>query len=253
MRRKIVAGNWKMNKNYWQTCAFIDPLLNYTEGNDLGGVEVIIAPAYPFLHYAYQSTKDTRVKVAAQDLSAHPAGAYTGEVSADMLCSAGIQTVIVGHSERRHYFGEDTSLLKQKINLALSAQMEVIYCLGETAEARRDEVQFQVVEAQLDALQGLKAESLQRVILAYEPLWAIGSGQTATPQQAQQMHRHIRGLIAQGFGPHAAAHVPVLYGGSLKPENAAALFAQTDVDGGLVGGAALATDSFIGVVEGFFQ
>ncbi|MEH0007115.1 MAG: triose-phosphate isomerase [Flavobacteriales bacterium] len=250
MRRRIIVGNWKMNKNYWQALPLIESLLGYTEPRDLKGVEVVIAPAYPFLHYAYQSTKDTKVSVAAQDISAHESGAYTGEVSADMIRSTGVQMVIIGHSERRRYHGEDAQALSKKIDLALANRMEVIYCIGETLEERRGAAQFKVAKKQLmDALHQLTRDQMQRVCIAYEPVWAIGTGETATAEQAQEMHGYIRQVIADRFGPKTAACIPLLYGGSLKPENAVALCTQPDVDGGLVGGAALEVARFIAVIE----
>ncbi len=250
MRRKIVVGNWKMNKNYWQAVELIESLLAYTETRDLKGLEVLIAPAYPFLHYAYQSTKDTKVQVVAQDISAYESGAYTGEVSADMIRSTGVQTVIIGHSERRKYHGEGAQLLGEKIDSALANHLEVIYCMGETLAARRAKAQFEVAKKQLmDVLRPLNRDQMQQICIAYEPVWAIGTGETATAEQAQEMHRYIRQLIADRFDPETAARVPLLYGGSLRPENAALLCAQPDVDGGLMGGAALRAEQFIGVIE----
>lgn len=249
MRRKLLVGNWKMNKNRSEALDFIQHFLNHNKIQQPGDLEVFIAPAYPLLESTYRATEHTALEVAAQDVSAHESGAYTGEVSADMLYSIGVKTVIIGHSERRRHFGERGPTLTQKIQRALRARMEVIYCVGEDAEARRKRRQFEAIEGQLDVLDDLDADDMGCISIAYEPVWAIGSGQSATPIQAQAMHRYIRDSITDRFSAELASFTSILYGGSLTPENATEIFAQPDVDGGLVGKAALNADRFIGLIK----
>ena len=247
MRHKVIAGNWKMHKNAQETTTFLNDLVNNMPADK--EVEVMVAPAFTNLMLASQILDETNITVAAQNMHQAEGGAFTGEISADMLTSIGVQTVILGHSERRHYFKETAALLASKVDTALRHKMRVIFCVGEELKVRQSK-QFQnVVYYQLkDALFHLPKESWQNIIIAYEPVWAIGTGETATPEQAQDMHLFIREQIAHQYGD-LANHVTILYGGSVKPDNASTIFAQPDVDGGLIGGAALNTADFTAIIN----
>ena len=247
MRKKIVAGNWKMNNDLVQTEHLISTLLkNMPQTN----AEVMIAPAFTNLYNAFQALRESAIEVIAQNMHHKDSGAYTGEVSAPMLKSIGVETVILGHSERRAYFKEDDALLAEKAAAALRHDMRVIFCFGEELADRKAGNHFSVVERQLkNALFGFKAEDWKRIVLAYEPVWAIGTGETATPEQAQEMHRFIRETVSGQYGSATADQVTVLYGGSVKPDNAKAIFDQPDVDGGLIGGASLSAADFIAIVN----
>jgi len=247
MRHKVIAGNWKMHKNAQETTTFLNDLVNNMPADK--EVEVMVAPAFTNLMLASQILDETNITVAAQNMHQAEGGAFTGEISADMLTSIGVQTVILGHSERRHYFKETAALLASKVDTALRHKMRVIFCVGEELKDRQSK-QFQnVVYYQLkDALFHLPKEAWQNIIIAYEPVWAIGTGETATPEQAQDMHLFIREQIAHQYGD-LANHVTILYGGSVKPDNASTIFAQPDVDGGLIGGAALNTADFTAIIN----
>lgn len=248
MRQKIVAGNWKMNKNAGQTQELISELLQKLP---LTEAKVIIAPTFVNLAQAVNQTKGTAIEVVAQNMHQAEGGAFTGEISADMLTSIGIKTVILGHSERRAYFHETDVLLANKVDTALKHDMKVIFCFGEELKDRQDKQHFNVVEYQLkDALFHLGEEAWKNIILAYEPVWAIGTGETASPEQAQEMHKFIRETILERYGSTVAENVSILYGGSVKPDNAKEIFSQADVDGGLIGGASLKADDFIGIING---
>lgn len=239
--RKIVAGNWKMHKDQRTVSALVSELMDVVIPE---GVEVIIAPPFPFLAAAVQQLGDARIVVAAQNCHQKEQGAFTGEVSASMLKSIGVQACIVGHSERRQYFGETDAAVAEKLVALLAQGITPIYCCGELKEEREAGDHFEVVARQMKAaLAGLTMEQLKRTVIAYEPVWAIGTGLTATAAQAQEMHAHIRSLLAT-HGADVAATVPILYGGSCKPDNAAELFANADVNGGLIGGAALDAAQF---------
>lgn len=206
----------------------------------------------PFIHLVTLNAiaNPKLIGIGAQDCSQHASGAFTGEVSAAMIASTGARYVIIGHSERRQYHNETASQLKSKVEQALENGLKVIFCIGETLDVRQAGRENEVVGQQLeDALLGLPAEATQNITLAYEPVWAIGTGQTATAQQAQDMHAHIRSLLARHYGENVAQAVPILYGGSCKPGNAAELFSQPDIDGGLIGGAALKAEDFIGIIK----
>ena len=247
MRNKVIAGNWKMHKNAQETVAFLNDLVNNMPGEKQ--VEVMVAPPFTNLMLATQILEDTNITVAAQNMHQAEGGAFTGEISADMLNSVGVQTVILGHSERRQYFKETAATLASKVDTALRHNMRVIFCVGEELKDRQNK-QFQnVVFYQLkDSLFHLPKEAWQNIIIAYEPVWAIGTGETATPEQAQEMHRFIREQIAHQYGD-LANNVTILYGGSVKPDNAQTIFAQPDVDGGLIGGAALNPNDFIAIIN----
>jgi triosephosphate isomerase len=249
MRKKIVAGNWKMNNDLVATNTLISELIKKEKTTN---AEVMIAPAFVNLLEASKLLKDSSIIVAAQNMHFASGGAYTGEISAAMLKSIGVNTVILGHSERREYFSEDDNLLKQKIDKALDEHMKIIFCFGEKWEDRSVDNHFIVVENQIkNALFHLENENWESIVLAYEPVWAIGTGQTASPEQAQEMHAFIRNLVKKHYNSTISEEVSILYGGSVKPENAKEIFGKNDVDGGLIGGAALNADNFMAIVNAF--
>jgi triosephosphate isomerase len=248
MRRKFVAGNWKM---YTTTATARQLATAVVRGlGDEKRVAVAVCPPAPYLSVVAEALRDTSVALGAQNCYCEKEGAFTGEISPAMLVDVGCRYVILGHSERRHKLGESDAFINRKVHAALAAGLEVILCLGETLEERQANRTETVLHTQLTgSLAGLEATALRRVVLAYEPVWAIGTGQNATPQQAQQAHAFIRGQIRQRFGEEAAASLPIQYGGSVKPDNAASLFGQADVDGGLIGGASLNADQFLAIVR----
>lgn len=247
MRKKIVAGNWKMNNNKQETAELIESLKLLSFSTD---VRVMIAPAHTHLAQAEKLTQGGTIEVLAQNMNAAESGAYTGEISAGMLQSININKVILGHSERRAYYNETDSVLKQKVETALTHDMEVVFCFGEELEERKKERHFEVVRTQLEtSLFDLKPSRWSKIILAYEPVWAIGTGETASPEQAQEMHAFIRGLICLKYDKNLADAVPIIYGGSVKPANASAIFSQPDVDGGLIGGSALNAEDFAAIIQ----
>ncbi|SHJ02746.1 triose-phosphate isomerase [Algibacter luteus] len=249
MRKQIVAGNWKMNNDLAQTEALITALKKQTKTTD---AEVMIAPTATNLWQAYNSLKDSKIEVIAQNMHFAENGAYTGEISASMLKSIGINTVILGHSERREYFNETDELLAKKVDAALAKGMRVIFCFGEELADRKAGKEETVVGNQIkNALFHLNAAAFQNIILAYEPVWAIGTGETASPEQAQDMHAFIRKTLADKYGNDIAEEVSILYGGSVKPANAEEIFSKPDVDGGLIGGASLNADDFFAIVNAF--
>ncbi len=248
MRTKIVAGNWKMNKTLPEAIQLINDLKSMVKPDK--SVEVIIAPSYVNLPKAVELLNDFPIKVSAQNMHFADHGAYTGEVSADMLKAIGVETVILGHSERRAYFNETDDILQNKAHKAYEKQMTNIFCVGEQLEDRQAGKHFDVVKNQLSkALFALPLQAYKKIIIAYEPVWAIGTGETATPSQAQEMHHFIRESLAKKYGRELASHVRILYGGSVKPANAAEIFAQPDVDGGLIGGASLNAKDFNAIIE----
>jgi len=247
MRQKIVAGNWKMHKNAEETEDLLNELIDKIP-TDIGQ-RVIVAPTFVNLSAAADHLEFTNIEVAAQNMHQAEGGAFTGEISASMLKSVGINIVILGHSERRAYFHETDALLANKVDTALKHEMEVIFCFGEELKDRQSGQHFNVVENQLkDGLFHLEASAWKNIILAYEPVWAIGTGETASPDQAQEMHDFIRDTINKKYGNDVSEDVSILYGGSVKPENAAEIFSKPDVDGGLIGGAALKSDDFAKIV-----
>ena len=249
MRRKIVAGNWKMNMNLGQTESLIDELLRTLPESE---AEVMIAPTFTNLYRAFQLLRTHKIEVIAQNMHFEDSGAFTGEISADMLKSVGVKTVILGHSERRAYFGETDELLAKKTDTALKQDMEVVFCFGEELEDRKSGNHFNVVASQLkNALYHLPAEAWKHIVLAYEPVWAIGTGETASPEQAQEMHEFIRKTLAEAYNNDLAQGVSILYGGSVKPNNASEIFSKPDVDGGLIGGASLKAEDFGAIVSAF--
>ncbi|MDC1324494.1 triose-phosphate isomerase [Flavobacteriaceae bacterium] len=249
MRKQIVAGNWKMNNDYVDSELFVSKLL---KGLKHTKAEVIIAPPFTSLLASSNSVKGSQVIVAAQNMHFAENGAYTGEISAGMLKSVGVKTVILGHSERRAYFNESDALLAKKVDTALEHNMRVIFCFGEELEDRKSGNEEAIVEAQIkNALFHLPASAWEHIVLAYEPVWAIGTGETASPQQAQDMHAFIRQTVANHYSVEIADEVSILYGGSVKPANAEEIFSKTDVDGGLIGGAALDVEQFTAIINAF--
>ena len=248
MRKKIIAGNWKMHKNAEQTEDLLNELIAKIPTDT--DVQIIVAPTFVNLASAVDHLEFTNIDVAAQNVHQAEAGAFTGEVSADMLKSVGVNTVILGHSERRAIFHETDALIAAKVNTALTHEMTVIFCFGEELKDRQTKNHFNVVENQLkDGLFHINANNWERIVLAYEPVWAIGTGETASPEQAQEMHEFIRRTVLTAFGPDIADNVSILYGGSVKPDNAKEIFSKPDVDGGLIGGAALKADDFVAIVN----
>ncbi len=250
MRKNIVAGNWKMNTTLAEGVELAKEV-NEALKNVSPKCDVVIC--VPFTHLAsVAAVIDEKLGLGAENCADHLKGAYTGEVSAPMVASTGATYVILGHSERRQYYGETSEILKEKVNLALAENLTPIFCIGEVLEQREDGTFFDVVTTQIEeALFDLSAEDFGKIILAYEPVWAIGTGKTATAEQAEEMHAHIRNVIAGKYGKEVADNTSILYGGSCKPSNAAELFAKPDVDGGLIGGAALDAASFMGIVTAF--
>ncbi len=248
MRQKIVAGNWKMNKNAEETEDLLNALINQLPNDK--EVEIIVAPTFINLASAVDHLEFTNIVVAAQNMHQSENGAFTGEISADMLKSIGVNTVILGHSERRAIFYETDAIISFKVDKALQHQMRVIFCFGEELKDRQNNQHFNIVENQLrDGLFHLDKSAWENIVLAYEPVWAIGTGETASPEQAQEMHSFIRETIRKAFGSDVAEDVAILYGGSVKPDNAKEIFSKPDVDGGLIGGAALKADDFAAIVN----
>jgi triosephosphate isomerase len=249
MRQNIVAGNWKMNtslKEGMELAATVNSLASKKTSNSL----VIIAP--PFTHLAEIKKILTGVKLSAQNCASEESGAFTGEVSVGMLKSVGAEYIIIGHSERRAYFHEDNAVLAKKVNLTLAAGLKPIFCIGEVLPERNANKHFDVVKSQLsEGLFHLSPEEFSKNVIAYEPVWAIGTGVTASPDQAQEMHKFIRTEIAAKYGAQIADNTTILYGGSCKGSNAKELFANPDVDGGLIGGASLKADEFLQIVNAF--
>lgn len=251
MRKNIVAGNWKMNKTLQEGLNLAKGIEAALAGKKVN-CEVIIGT--PFIHLAsLAQTIDTKkIGIAAENCADKVSGAYTGEVSASMVASTGAKYIILGHSERRAYYHETPEILKEKVLLALANNLTPIFCIGEVLEEREAGKHFEVVKSQIEnSLFNLSAEEFGKIVLAYEPVWAIGTGKTATAAQAQEMHAFIRATLAAKYGKTVADDCSILYGGSCKPSNAKELFANPDVDGGLIGGAALEVESFMGIIEAF--
>lgn len=247
MRKKIIAGNWKMNKDLAQANDFFTFLIESLPNTSN---EVVIAPSFTNLWHAFETTKDYPIEIVAQNMHQQNNGAYTGEVSAEMLKSIGIQRVILGHSERREYFNETDAVLAQKADTALANEMQIIFCVGEKLEDRKAGNHFEVVESQLkNGLFHLNKDAWKSVVIAYEPVWAIGTGETATPEQAQEMHRFIRNAVKEKYDIYTAEEIRILYGGSVNPGNATEIFSKPDVDGGLIGGASLKVSDFVEIIN----
>ena len=249
MRKNIVAGNWKMNNGLIQTETLISDLKQQVKTSN---AEVMIAPSFTNLWHAFESTRQNDIEVVAQNMHFAENGAYTGEVSAGMLKSIGIKTVILGHSERRAYYNETDESLAKKVDAALVNDLRVIFCFGEELADRKSGNEEAVVESQIkNALFHLEASAFKSIVLAYEPVWAIGTGETASPEQAQDMHAFIRKTLESKYGNAVADDMTILYGGSVKPGNAKEIFGKPDVDGGLIGGASLKAEDFYAIVNAF--
>ena len=248
-RKKIVAGNWKMNNGLQETKLLINELLRETNHS---GCEVMIAPSFVSLKTAIDSLINKNIEVVSQNVHQNINGAYTGEVSAKMLSSIGIKTTIIGHSERREYFNETHDLLKHKVDTSLENSMRIIFCFGEQLKDRKTDNHFNIISNQIsESLFHLNSSDWDNIILAYEPVWAIGTGETASSDQVQEMHSFIRNFISQKYSTELAQKVSILYGGSVKPNNAKEIFSMEDVDGGLIGGASLNSTDFFSIVNSF--
>ena len=244
MRKKILVGNWKMNKNLSQTGEFLNSInANLTIDKNK---RFIIAPSFVNLEYAVKESSNSPVEICCQNISEFEEGAYTGEVSAKMLSSVGVNIAIIGHSERREFYFENNNVLKNKIKTALNNNFEIIFCFGESLLERKNNNYFSTVKKQIvNTLFEFNPNEFNKIILAYEPVWAIGTGENASAEQAQEIHLFVRELIENKFGAEVASNLTILYGGSLKPNNSKELFEKKDVDGGLVGGASLNPDTFL--------
>ena len=251
MRKKIVAGNWKMNLDYADGISLFSEIVNMVRDEKKGNQEAIICA--PFIHLnSLAKLGGTTVHVGAQNCHQNGSGAYTGEISAKMVKSVGCSYVIIGHSERRQYFAENDALLAEKTKAALVNGLTPIFCIGETLDERNNGDYFDVIKSQLtNGVFDLTPEDFSKIVIAYEPVWAIGTGLTASSEQAQEVHAFIRAEIATEFGSEIAEGVSILYGGSCNPKNAAELFAQQDIDGGLIGGASLKSRDFTDIVKAF--
>ncbi|MFD1167314.1 triose-phosphate isomerase [Sphingobacterium daejeonense] len=253
MRKNIVAGNWKMNMDYEQGISLFSEIVNMVKDEVIGNQEIVVCS--PFIHLAAiskLSAHTNNVSIGAQTINQHESGAYTGEISASQVKSTGAEYVILGHSERRAYFGETDELLAEKVDAALKHGLKPIFCIGETQSEREAGSYFDVIKNQLSkALFHLDAAAFGNIVLAYEPVWAIGTGLTASPEQAQEVHAFIRQTLADQYGQEVADNTSILYGGSANPSNAQSLFSQPDIDGGLIGGASLKSRDFLQIINVF--
>ncbi len=250
MRSKIVAGNWKMNNDSKQTKSLVKGVRKSIKKLPLNNTRVIVAPTFVNLSAAVKRAKKSNIEVVAQNMHQSKNGAFTGEISAEMLKSIGVKTVILGHSERRSLFSETDALLAEKVNAALENELEIIFCFGEQLSDRKSGNHFDVVKNQLEnGLFHIEGNSWAKIVLAYEPVWAIGTGETASPEQAQEMHAFIRKLLKEKYTTVVADNTSILYGGSVKPSNAEEIFSKEDVDGGLIGGASLKVEDFTAIIK----
>lgn len=246
-RKYLIAGNWKMNKTPAEGVELASEIASFVSKDE--SVEVVVCPTFTSLDRVSQAIEDSAVKLGAQNLYPKASGAYTGEISAEMLRSVFAKFVILGHSERREYFGETDAFINEKVKFSLASNLLPILCIGETLQQREAEETLEVVKTQLlGGLEGVSVEDASKVVIAYEPVWAIGTGKTATPEMAQEVHAAIRSLLAGKYGATVAEKIRILYGGSMKPSNADELLAQKDIDGGLIGGAALEAKSFCDLI-----
>lgn len=252
MRKKIVAGNWKCNTNLQEGIELALAVDKLVAGKAAGDVVVVLGVPFTHLTKVVEAVNTARIGVSAQNCAAEPKGAFTGEVSAEMVKSTGAEYVILGHSERREYYHETSEILNKKLALALKGGLTPIFCCGEPLDVREAGKQNGYVKKQLaETVFQLPVAEFKKIIIAYEPIWAIGTGKTATSEQAQEIHAFIRSAIAEKFGAETAEATSILYGGSCKPDNAKELFANRDVDGGLIGGASLKAEDFLGIINGF--
>jgi triosephosphate isomerase len=248
MRTPVIAGNWKLFKTIGEAVALVSDLKPLVAGAN--GVEIVVAPVFTVLSRVADAAAGSSIRLAGQDCFWEEEGAFTGEVAPKLLRDAGCSHVIIGHSERRQYFGETDETVNKKTRAAVAAGLTAIVCVGETLAERESDRTFEVIETQIKGgLTGLSVEAFKQVVIAYEPVWAIGTGKTASDGQAQEVHAFIRDLVAKLFGQPVADAIRILYGGSVKPENVKGLMAQSDIDGALVGGASLKADSFAAIVN----
>ena len=249
-RKKIVAGNWKMNLSLQEAQSLTAELIGMIQDEKHNACEVVLFPPFVYINTIRKQIQDTTIHVGAQNCADQSAGAYTGEVSVNMLQSVGASAVLIGHSERRTYYHETNQICATKINLAIQQNITPFYCIGETLNERNANQQFEVIDNQLrDGIFHLNAEDFSKCVIAYEPVWAIGTGLTASPEQAQEMHAFIRSKIADNYSMEVANKISILYGGSCNDQNAKELFALTDVDGGLIGGASLKSRNFMNIIN----
>ena len=249
MRKKIVAGNWKMNNSYSETNKLLNELIGYGFPSE---IRVIVCPSFTQLGLVHEKLQNTNIDVASQNMHFATQGAFTGEISAKMIKSSGVSTTILGHSERRLLFNETDEILISKVETAIKENIEVIFCVGEELSDRKSKNHFKFVQSQLEkSIFLLPKESWDNIIIAYEPVWAIGTGETASPDQAQEMHFFIRSLISEKYGGVLADSTSILYGGSVKSNNAVEIFEKPDVDGGLIGGASLNSGDFAKIINAF--
>lgn len=252
MRQKIVAGNWKMNNDFQEAEDLISDIADLLREETRGETIVLVCPPVIYLEMATDIAVENDFLVGAQNCSQFDSGAYTGEISADMINSVGATHVILGHSERRAYFGETNQIIAEKVDAALRHAIIPIFCCGEVKAERESGIHFDVIKTQISGgIFHLTVEQIKNLVIAYEPVWAIGTGLTASPGQAQEMHAYIRGIIGQKYGETVAANTTILYGGSCNAKNAKELFSQPDVDGGLIGGASLKAKDFVTIVHSF--
>ena len=251
MKNLIIAGNWKMNTGIEEGIKLAEEINQYLSKTTLSpNKKIIISPPYTHLYPISKIIDPSKIILSSQNCASTENGAYTGEISAKMLSELGVKIVIIGHSERRNYFKEDSDILFQKIKIALKYDMGIIFCVGESLEQRENKKYFEVIENQIkETLFKLNDDEIKKIIIAYEPVWAIGTGKTASPEEAQEMHEFIRKLIKDKFGEKISGNISILYGGSCKPGNAKDIFEKKDVDGGLIGGASLKAQDFIKIIE----
>ena len=252
MRKPLVAGNWKLNKLVGEAVEMAGALKPLVAG--VTGADIVVCPVFTSLFAVGEALKDSNIELGAQNCYTKESGAFTGEISPQMLADVGCSWVIIGHSERRQYFGETDELLNEKLKFALSAGLKVMFCIGETLEEREAGKMEDILSREITrGLQGLSGADFAKVAVAYEPIWAIGTGVTATPDQAEEAHAFVRSLVSGQFGQAVADKLRIQYGGSVKPSNAAELIAKPNVDGFLVGGASLEAQSFAGIVKGAIE
>jgi len=250
MRKKLIAGNWKMNKTVSETEELLVNIKHLIHGDALQTVDVLVCPPFVSLYAAKNILGNSNIHLGAQNIHQEEEGAYTGEVSAKMLVNSGCSHVIVGHSERRQYFIETNELINLKLKKALEHGLVPVVCVGETLDQREKNVQIEIVNGQITkCLAGLDDEEIQKIVIAYEPVWAIGTGKTATPEQANEMHINIRNFISELFNNEISENIVLLYGGSLNDKNAEELLSMSDIDGGLIGGASLKAESFVKIIN----
>ena len=248
MRTKVIAGNWKMNNDIKETQNLITKLTSGLSGENIN-CTVIVCPPFTSLSEAASLVKGTKVKLGAQNMYFETSGAFTGEISAEMLKSVGCEYVILGHSERRAIFGESDEVINKKLKKALVSGIKPIFCVGELLEEREAGITEKLIETQvINGLEGISSDDMSKIIIAYEPVWAIGTGKTATPEQAQDVHEFIRNLVKSKYNEQVSENLVIQYGGSVKPDNAKDLLSRKDIDGALVGGACLKAESFIGII-----